>query len=147
MTLKASIIARPSTFDRVDRVKEATGGEVLPGDETLWILGDDLIVDIADTLVIVPRGFTTDGASIPRFGRRLTGWGPWDPPQRWAAIIHDWQYCVSGTSKRLADRAFRAALKSEGASWVKRRVMFVAVVVGGGPAFVQDQKQGPRIFP
>jgi hypothetical protein len=37
-------------------------------------------------------------------------------------------------------------LTSEGAGWLKRRLMYLAVVVGGGPAYRADQARGPRIF-
>lgn len=110
--MKAKIIRRPTTFDRVDRVKKAVGNpDIRSDDDRLWILGQPLHVELiaakgrlieqlevsADGgTVIVPAGFVTDGASVPYLAQLLTGWHPWDEPHRWGAIVHDWLYCMNG---------------------------------------------------
>jgi hypothetical protein len=144
--MQARIVQRPETFDRVDRVKEVVGQEILPGDDRLWILGQPMrfVVDDAD-YITVPKGFTTDGASVPTIGQWLTGWGPWEEPQRLPAIAHDWLYTQPGVRKRRADSAFHCLLRSEGAGWWERSVMYLAVVVGGGPAYRADQRSGPIV--
>lgn len=144
--MEAKVIERPSTFDRVDRVKEAVGQEVLRGDFRFWILGQALTFQVDGRPFVVPAGFTTDGASVPELAQWLTGWKPWDEPQRWAAIVHDWAYCSPGVRKLWADRAFREVLRSEGAGWLRRWAMYAAVRVGGGPAYRADQRQGVPIF-
>lgn len=143
----AVIETRPDNFDRVDRVKQAVGRPVLPGDEMFWILGGPLVVVAnGNERITVPTGFTTDGASVPRWAQRLTGWGRWEEPQRWGGITHDWMYTQRGTTKSHADNVFRAVLKAEGASKFTREVMWAAVVVGGGPAYRSNQAQGPWVF-
>jgi len=142
----AKIVERPDRFDRVDRVKEVVGQDVLPGDDRFWILGDPLVVEVDGERIVIPTGFTTDGASVPAWAQRITGWGPWTAPQRWAGIVHDWLYCQPGVSKARADSVFRAVLASEGASKVKSEIMYAAVVVGGLSAYRADQARGPRIF-
>jgi hypothetical protein len=143
----ATIERRPDRFDRVDRVKEATGQEVLPGDDRFWILGDPLVVVVDGTERIeMVTGFTTDGASVPDWAQALTGWGPWESPQRWAGITHDWLYSTRGVSKAHADAVLRAVLRAEGAGSFKAEVMFLAVVVGGWGAYRADQEHGPHIF-
>jgi hypothetical protein len=148
----AAIVDRPDRFDRVDRIKRALAeageptGAVLPGDDQLWILGTPLIVEVNARRHEVPAGFTTDGASIPKWGQVLTGWDPWEPPQRWAAIVHDWLYCDHGVSKEYADEAFRAVLRSEGSNWWQREVMYLAVNVGGHSAYRVNQVSGPLIY-
>ena len=145
--ISAKIVERPARFDRVDRVKAAVGQPVLPGDDRFWILGDPLIVQVGEEERIeVPVGFTTDGASVPTWAQRLTGWEPWVDPQRWAGVVHDWLYSQPDVSKSHADRVFRALLASEGASTWKRDLMYAAVVVGGWFAYRDDQRRGPRIF-
>ncbi len=145
--LSATIVERPERFDRVDRVKQAFGQTVLTGDQRFWILGGRLVVEVSDGRRIeIPNGFTTDGASVPGWAQKLTGWKPWDDPQRWGGIIHDWLYCERGTSKAHGDTVFRAVLVSEGAGWFKRKVMYAAVVVGGGSAYKANQARGPRIY-
>jgi hypothetical protein len=144
--LTARIISKPERFDRVDRVKAAVDEVPEPGDDDFWILGDPLVVQVGDELIEIPTGFTTDGASVPGWAQRVTGWRPWDDPQRWAGIVHDWLYAQPGVSKSHADNAFRAVLDSEGADWLRRKLMYAAVVVGGGPAYRSNQARGPRIF-
>jgi hypothetical protein len=144
--LTAKIIAKPERFDRVDRVKAVVGDEVLPGDDRFWILGEPLVAQADDGRIDIPTGFTTDGASVPRWAQRITDWAPWDDPQRWAGIVHDWLYSQPGVTKRHADNVFRALLASEGAGWLKRKLMYAAVVIGGGHAYRGNQTRGPRIF-
>lgn len=144
--MRAVIVERPSTFDRVDRVKWTTNQPVLRGDNKLWILGQPLIVDLDGERHTIPKGFTTDGASIPEIGQFLTGWDPWEPPQRWAAICHDWLYCAAGMRKKVADDAFHALLVAEGANFWQCTIMSAAVVIGGGPAYRSDQRSGPLIY-
>lgn len=144
--LTAKIISKPEKFDRVDRVKAVVGQEILPGDDQFWILGDPLVVQVGDEQIVIPTGFTTDGASVPGWAQRITMWKPWDDPQRWAGIVHDWLYSQPGVSKSRADEIFHAVLVSEGAGWLRRKLMYAAVVVGGGPAYRSNQARGPRIF-
>ncbi len=144
--LTATITVRPERFDRVDRVKEVVGEEILPGDERFWILGEPLVVQARNERIEIPTGFTTDGASVPAWAQRITGWEPWEDPQRWAGIVHDWLYAQPGVGKLHADNVFRAVLVAEGAGWFKRKMMYVAVVVGGWPAYRGNQERGPRIF-
>jgi hypothetical protein len=59
--------------------------------------------------------------------------------------VHDWLYSQPGVSKRRADDAFRSVLRSEGSGWLRRELMYAAVVIGGGPAYRSNQAQGPRI--
>ena len=114
----------------------------------VWILGDPLVVQVAGgERIEVPVGFTTDGASIPGWAQTLTGWEPWEDPQRWAGVVHDWLYSQPGVSKSHADDVFRAVLASEGASSWKRKLMYGAVVAGGWWAYRADQARGPRMFP
>jgi hypothetical protein len=140
----ARIVSRPAHFDRVDRVKRAVGQPVLEDDDRFWILGDALVLDVDGERLEIPAGYTTDGASVPGWAQPLTGWEPWEDPQRWAGIVHDWLYTQKGVSKARADRVFEAVLASEGAGWLKRKAMYAAVVVGGGPAYRAGQRRGPR---
>lgn len=145
--ISAKIVERPARFDRVDRVKEAVGQPVLPDDDRFWVLGGRLVAQVGvREWIEIPVGFTTDGASVPRWAQELTGWAPWEDPQRWAGIVHDWLYSPRGVAKSYADNVFRAVLVSEGAGRWKRKLMYIAVVVGGGPANRANQTRGPRIF-
>jgi hypothetical protein len=77
---------------------------------------------------IVPRGFITDLASIPRPVRGLfsqTGLS------RRPAVLHDFLYCAQFTTRAEADNLFLEALKYEGAGWAMRYAMFLGVRAGG----------------
>ena len=144
--VKATILQRPKSFDRVDRIKRVVGQALLRGDDELWILGAPLVVVIDGIRYEVPKGFTTDGASIPKIGQWLTGWTKWGEPQRWGAIVHDWFYCDDAIAKSFADQAFRAVLAAAGANTWQREVMYLAVVIGGKKAYESDQESGPLIY-
>lgn len=169
--MTAAVIERyPDTFARVDIVKAAAvangvdAGEVKDGDDRLWILGGPLTITVTEhgdpvRTVTVPTGFVTDGASVPYLAQLLTGWHPWDEPQRWAAIAHDWLYCCNGRpvaghpylgdlptcAKRYADRVFRAVLTAAGAHPIRAETMYRAVHLFGGHAYRSDQATGPTI--
>lgn len=152
MGLTAMVTGRPTDdqFCRVDLVKEFVGQPVDDGDDEYWILGQPLLVEILDDgasghavanseLITVPVGFTTDGASIPENVQRWTKWRPFEGPQRWAGITHDWLYYVDGFPRKRADQVFRAVLKSEGASWLRRTLMYWAVRLQGGKYYTRNQ--------
>lgn len=56
-----------------------------------WVLADDWNVIYKGDTYIIPSGFATDGASIPRFLWRVSG-TPLSTPRLFAAIIHDYLY-------------------------------------------------------
>lgn len=77
---------------------------------------------------IVPRGFITDLASIPRFLRGLFNV---NGLSREPAVLHDWLYCMQQTTRAEADALFLEALKVAGVGWGTRYSMFLAVRAGG----------------
>jgi hypothetical protein len=85
--------------------------------------------------VLVPAGFTTDFASIPRVFWRVIG-----PPAGYgssaaygkAAVIHDFLYKYPGSrSRRECDDLFLEAMADLGVGAVRRRLIYAAVRVGG----------------
>jgi hypothetical protein len=78
---------------------------------------------------IVDAGFTTDLASIPRIFRSLI---PQVGRHLQPAIAHDWIYGGNvDMSKEDADLMFLDGMKSTGVWWLRRRVMYLAVRIGG----------------
>lgn len=79
--------------------------------------------------VIVPKGFITDFASIPRI--------LWDilPPAGSygkAAVIHDFLYRTKSLATRgEADAVLLEAMKVSGVDWLTRQVIYWGVRVGG----------------
>lgn len=82
----------------------------------------------------VPAGFMSDGASVPRiFWNLFSPFGDYFG----AALIHDFLYTPAN---RLFDRAtsdgiFLAAMKDAGVPFVRRRLIYRAVRVGGWLSF------------
>ena len=83
--------------------------------------------NVAGRAFIVPAGFITDLASIPRIFRwAFTGHGKSREP----AVIHDWLYFIKHDRKE-ADAVFLEALGYAGMGWWARRAMWLAVRTGG----------------
>ena len=99
----------------------------LPGGRRFTLLFDLIYKGRRDRFVI-PAGFETDLASIPRiFTPLVTKLGPWNT----AAVVHDWLYQVQTTTRKDADGIFRRILKEEGVGGFKRWGMWQAVRLGG----------------
>lgn len=77
----------------------------------------------------VPAGFQTDLASIPRGFRSII---PQVGKHLQPAIAHDFSYDGNtDLSKADADLLFLEGMKSTGVWWLRRRIMYAAVRVGG----------------
>jgi hypothetical protein len=72
--------------------------------------------------VIVPAGFITDLATVPRLF-----WGVIQPSGRhdYAVLVHDY-LIEQGTNRRFADKELLYLLECSGVSWIKRILMFSA---------------------
>lgn len=98
------------------------------------LLHDYFVVVVVDDghkeTIVVPQGFTHDGASVPRLAWTLSGLTP-DGPIRAAALLHDYAYRLKGvlfsvpTKRKDADKLFldlmRAAGVSKYRSWMAYR--------------------------
>lgn len=102
------------------------------------ILESDYIYSINGFLITVPKGFITDGASIPKslqwiyepFGEYIKG-----------AVIHDYLYSKyndTGINRTLADKIFDFIMKETGVNAKTRRKFYVAVKYFG-KIFWQDK--------
>jgi hypothetical protein len=97
-----------------------------------WILTEDLIYDGFHASFVVPAGFQTDFASIPR-------WLNWLIPKygkryNKAAVLHD-HLCIEARggrfSRRDADGLFRRCLREASVIYWRRRLMWIGVRWGG----------------
>ena len=75
---------------------------------------------------VVPDGFVTDFASVPRF------WWRWVPPAgdyAAAAVVHDWLYRTAGVgiTRFMADALFRDLMEALGVPAWKRWAMWAMV--------------------
>ncbi|MGH3761974.1 DUF1353 domain-containing protein [Actinophytocola sp.] len=82
----------------------------------------------ADTTFVIPAGYLTDFASVPR----ITAWliprtGDYTP----AAVAHDWLLSDALADKKITscevDDAFREIMRSLGVPWARRWLMWAGV--------------------
>lgn len=73
-------------------------------------------------IILVPKGFTTDFASIPRLFWTLIG----HPTGKYgkAAIIHDYLYHIQTKTRSQTDRIFYEAMRVLKVSFIKRWLMY-----------------------
>jgi hypothetical protein len=83
--------------------------------------------------IIIPSGFYTDGASVPRiFWNIFSPFGSYFP----AALVHDFLYSKDSDDlfpcdRATADEIFLQAMKDAGVGWLTRRTIYRAVRLGG----------------
>ena len=118
--------------------------------------GKDLVLlkpmkyQVADTghVIIVPKGFVTDLASIPRgfciYMGRLESHGR-------AAIVHDYLYWSQVSSREQADKLLLLAMEESCVGKPKRTSIYAGVRLGGKSAWESNRNERqsglPRIIP
>lgn len=112
-------------------------GHLHPDNETIWILDEPLeyFSTLLNTVVVVPKGFNTDFASVPRVPIIYTLWG--DRAHR-EAVIHDYLYridCRPNVSVSEANDVFSEAMKERGKPWWVRWPMYWGVCLAGNSSY------------
>lgn len=82
--------------------------------------------------IVVPVGFISDGASVPRW---LWSFLPRDGDYFLAAVLHDWLYHSGAVSRRDADRLFLRVMLELDVSFGQWFVCWVGVRIGGWAAW------------
>lgn len=111
--------------------------EILPGKQR------DVVKSIADIRVtvghqsfIIPKGFRSDLASIPRmFWRFLPPWGCW----RRAAFCHDALYRLGMFSRSECDTMFFHLMSHDRVHPAAKWLLYLGVRIGGWWAFKKKQ--------
>lgn len=95
-----------------------------------WRLQNPLIYesDVAAQVFIVPVGFVTDFASVPRIPGVFELLG--DTAHE-AAALHDWLYTTHPVPRDIADAVLQEAAKVSGTSAFKAWLLWAGVRVGG----------------
>ena len=98
----------------------------------VYTLRQDLYVDG----LTVPAGFSSDGASVPRFFWRLV-FPPGDQKALRAAFVHDWIYRThpDGWSREAADMLFLKLLISDWMPKYRAVLAWLGVRIFGGAAW------------
>lgn len=109
--------------------------KLVPLPDRKWKLCEDYKVYINDFLIIIPKDFITDLASVPR-----PLWIFFPPYGKYtgAAIVHDWLYSKYnnlGINRTLADKIFLYLMKDFGVNKSTREAMYCAVRAFGGTAW------------
>lgn len=90
-------------------------------------------------VVVVPKGFLWNGASIPSWANWFIG-DRYDPKFLMASLLHDY-LCVEAErlgdkeARHLADVLFYTKLKEVNVVWWKRKAMYYAVLLWGRHSF------------
>lgn len=110
-----------------------------------WILRRPLIWDILPTGdgqlgIVVPEGFETDLASVPRFLRDRKAFDV-NGLSREPAILHDYLYATGRGCKEFADLTFYQALISVGVSRWNAWAFYQAVNWFGGSAYREHARR------
>lgn len=124
--------------ETISRVAEAPNLPLLQpfADAENWVLHTDLIYRVGETKdsIVVPAGFVTDFASIPKSLQSLFSV---NGPYLVAGIIHDylyWEQGAGGCTRAEADGIFRLAMIENQATRFEWGAMYAAVdLAGGGP--------------
>lgn len=88
---------------------------------------------------VVPAGFVSDCASIPRLLWGVIG-NPFDSRWRRQSVLHDYLYAEQPVPRKAADLMFRDALLSGGLRPAKAWVMYIGVRIGGWLAWSRKGK-------
>jgi len=93
------------------------------------LLHDTLSVTLrSGRVIIVPAGFITDGASIPRpFRSILSQYGAY----LFSAVVHDYLYSVKIMSRKESDLAMLELMERQGIEYPERIAIYTAVRIGG----------------
>jgi Protein of unknown function (DUF1353) len=106
-----------------------------------WVLTDTLQYqsDVAKQTIIVPKGFPTDLASVPRLP--IIFWLTGATSDK-AAVVHDFLYSTRMVSRKMADDVLAEASAVMGVPAWRRGLMWLGVRVGGG-AYWNDNDPTP----
>jgi len=121
--------------------------KIMQLDKKLWQLDATLMFlsSLIGRVIVVPTGFITDLASVPRLPLAflLTG-----GKASAAAVVHDWMYSTHEFERETADDIFHEAILAEGHSRFTAWLMWAGVRAGGGFSWdAPNLKQPAHIEP
>ena len=94
-----------------------------------WILDEPFgYMSKAGNRIMVPSGFVTDLASVPRLFWRIF---PKSGPYNKAAVIHDWMYRNHLFDRYDCDDIFLDAMLFDGVGYFKAHLIWAGVRLGG----------------
>ncbi len=121
------------------------------GDNQHWIVTENLVYRVGNSKdhIVVPQGFVTDYASIPK-GLWSLGLSPHGRYSR-AAVIHDFLYWAQPCSRAQSDRLMLIAMKESKVGFFDETVVYHGVDFGGKSSWDQNSSERtaglPRVVP
>ena len=106
-----------------------------PIDDKYWEVLEEYSYETSKGLVVVPKGFRTDYASVPRIFRNIIN--SYGKHGR-AAVVHDWLYsskCTLNITREEADKIFLEIMKECDVGVFKRNLMYRMVRMFGASHF------------
>lgn len=100
-----------------------------------------LVLLDCSNLIVVPEGFETDLASVPRLPILYLAMGNTGHK---AAVLHDWLYSISSHKRSTCDYYFYHALRESGMNYLHAKAMYIGVRLGGWKAYntYKEKKNG-----
>ena len=107
-----------------------------------WVLREEFSYDIGSkgsgNSIVVPFGFVTDFASVPRiFWGIYPKWGKYGN----AAVVHDYLYWVQRYSRKETDNIFLEGMEVLKVSVFDRKTIYNSVRLFGDLAWKKNQKR------
>ena len=118
---------------------EITELKTTPIDDKYWLVNEEYCYQTSKGLVVVPKGFRTDYASVPRIFRNIIN--SYGKHGR-AAVVHDWLYssqCKIDVTRAEADKVFLEIMVEWNVKKYKRILMYVLVRMFGSSHFRKDK--------
>lgn len=92
--------------------------------------------DVLGKVIVVPAGFTTDFASVPRL---MITYALFGDRGHASATVHDYLLVTGMVPRSTADKVFAEAMKAEGVPAYLRPLMYAGVRVGTFSAWVRGK--------
>ena len=102
-----------------------------------WEVMEDLSFQWFNTDIVVPKGFRTDLASVPRIF-----WSIYPPFGRYngACVVHDYLYTTHALARIECDLILRAIMRKNRVSKVTRNIFYIMVRLFGGGHYKKFRK-------
>ena len=109
-----------------------------------YVVNKDYSVKYKGQWIVVPKYFTSDGASIPAIVW-LELYTPFHPIVIGPALVHDWLYASNQTSKPQADKILYGLLILNHANKIKAKLIYDGVRIGGAAAWEPSAEKTKRL--
>lgn len=101
-------------------------------------LQSDFYVSLEGKEIVIPEGFETDLASVPRVPVVYLSVGGRGHK---AAVLHDWLYYKALFPRITCDQYFYHALRESGVGYIHAKAMYLGVRMGGGAYYDANLKR------